>query len=308
VSNPAESIRTSAIATFEPRDRALSPSEVCAVLAALEHVTAAPTLRSAVKFVQLTDVRKSEFIDASWKEIDFATRPSATKAILPYLRLPSRDVASTSHALVRFDYKGATFHEASGVFDVFSRCAAFCRGQRRSRARCELQRLRPKDFREPRRDLRQHLSIRPIPPASASRWRCPARGATQAQFLEIMRLPGRPSETGAANSKLATLLASYTEDWIDPELVRKVRHRLAQELEKARPGHQWNSEAEEGERLEALADVLEALSKEQQIDETEFLKLGCLLAEEGAQDDSDCETTPDAQGEPTPIKQAFEGG
>ena len=34
VSNPAESIRTSAIATFEPRDRALSPSEVRAVLAA----------------------------------------------------------------------------------------------------------------------------------------------------------------------------------------------------------------------------------------------------------------------------------
>ena len=45
VSNPAESIRTSAIATFEPRERALSPSEVRAVLAALDHVSAAPTLR-----------------------------------------------------------------------------------------------------------------------------------------------------------------------------------------------------------------------------------------------------------------------
>ena len=65
VSNPAESIRTSAIATFEPRDRALSPSEVRAVLAALDHVSAAPTLRSAVKFVLLTGVRKSEFIDAT---------------------------------------------------------------------------------------------------------------------------------------------------------------------------------------------------------------------------------------------------
>ncbi|MGC4024291.1 MAG: tyrosine-type recombinase/integrase [Mesorhizobium sp.] len=72
VSNPAESIRTSAIATFEPRDRALSPSEVRAVLTALEHVSAAPTLRLAVKFVLLTGVRKSEFIDATWKEIDFA--------------------------------------------------------------------------------------------------------------------------------------------------------------------------------------------------------------------------------------------
>jgi integrase len=72
VSNPAESIRTSTIATFEPRERALSPSEVRAVLAALDHVSAAPTLRLAVKFVLLTGVRKSEFIDASWKEIDFA--------------------------------------------------------------------------------------------------------------------------------------------------------------------------------------------------------------------------------------------
>jgi len=72
VSNPAESIRTSAIATFEPRERALSPSEVRAVLTALDHVAAAPTLRSAVKFVLLTGVRKSEFIDATWKEIDFA--------------------------------------------------------------------------------------------------------------------------------------------------------------------------------------------------------------------------------------------
>lgn len=72
VSNPAESIRTSAIATFEPRDRALSPSEVRAVLTALDHVSAAPTLCSAVKFVLLTAVRKSEFIDATWKEIDFA--------------------------------------------------------------------------------------------------------------------------------------------------------------------------------------------------------------------------------------------
>jgi integrase len=72
VSNPAESIRTSAIATFEPRERALSPSEVRAVLAALDHVSAAPTLRLAVKFVLLTGVRKSEFIDATWKEIDFA--------------------------------------------------------------------------------------------------------------------------------------------------------------------------------------------------------------------------------------------
>ncbi|GBQ30541.1 tyrosine-type recombinase/integrase [Gluconacetobacter aggeris] len=72
ISNPAEQIRTSAIATFEPRDRALSPSEIRMALAALDHVAAAPTLRQAVRFVLLTGVRKSEFIDATWKEIDFS--------------------------------------------------------------------------------------------------------------------------------------------------------------------------------------------------------------------------------------------
>lgn len=71
VSNPAESIRTSVIATFEPRDRALSPSEVRKALAALDNVSATPTLRLAVRFVLLTGVRKSEFINAQWTEIDF---------------------------------------------------------------------------------------------------------------------------------------------------------------------------------------------------------------------------------------------
>ncbi len=35
-------------------------------------MSAAPTLRLAVKVVLMTGVRKSEFIDATWKEIDFA--------------------------------------------------------------------------------------------------------------------------------------------------------------------------------------------------------------------------------------------
>lgn len=85
VSNPAESIRTSVIATFEPRDRALSPSEIRAALAALDHVSTAPTLRLAVKFVLLTGVRKSEFIDATWTEIDFAS----ARWIIPAERMKS---------------------------------------------------------------------------------------------------------------------------------------------------------------------------------------------------------------------------
>lgn len=71
VDNPAEAIRASAIATFEPRDRALSPAEIRTFLTALEQVATTPTLRLALKFVLLTGVRKSEFIDAIWPEVDF---------------------------------------------------------------------------------------------------------------------------------------------------------------------------------------------------------------------------------------------
>lgn len=69
--NPAEAVRVSAIATFKPRDRALAPAEVRKFLAALEHVATTPMLRLALRFVLLTGVRKSEFIDASWDEVDF---------------------------------------------------------------------------------------------------------------------------------------------------------------------------------------------------------------------------------------------
>ena len=71
VINPAEAIRASAIATFEPRDRALSPAEIRTFLTALEQVATTPTLRLALKFILLTGVRKSEFIDATWAEVDF---------------------------------------------------------------------------------------------------------------------------------------------------------------------------------------------------------------------------------------------
>lgn len=70
-SNPAEAVRASAIATFKPRDRALTPAEVRKFLTALEHVATTPTLRLALRFVLLTGVRKSEFIDATWDEVDF---------------------------------------------------------------------------------------------------------------------------------------------------------------------------------------------------------------------------------------------
>lgn len=71
VSNPAEAIRPSTIATFKPRDRALTPAEIRKFLTALELVATTPTLRLALKFILLTGVRKSEFIEANWSEVDF---------------------------------------------------------------------------------------------------------------------------------------------------------------------------------------------------------------------------------------------
>ena len=73
VENPAEAIRPSAIATFKARDRALSPVEIHKFFKALEEVASAATLRLAVKFMLLTMVRKSEFIQARWDEINFET-------------------------------------------------------------------------------------------------------------------------------------------------------------------------------------------------------------------------------------------
>ena len=38
-----------------------------------------------------------------------------------------------------------------------------------------------------------------------------ARGATQAEFLDVMRLPGQPSDIEAANGRLGALLANFSE-------------------------------------------------------------------------------------------------
>lgn len=73
VENPAEAIRPSAIATFKARDRALSPSEIHVFFSALEQTATMSTLRLAIKFMLLTLVRKSEFIEATWDEVNFET-------------------------------------------------------------------------------------------------------------------------------------------------------------------------------------------------------------------------------------------
>lgn len=69
--NPAERIRASSIATFEPRVTTLTPAEIGLFFRSLDNVSTMATLKLAVKFVMLTMVRKSEFTHASWDEIDF---------------------------------------------------------------------------------------------------------------------------------------------------------------------------------------------------------------------------------------------
>jgi integrase len=71
VANPADEVGPASIATFVPKDRSLSPSEIRVVLNQLEHVATLPTIRLGMKLYLLTMVRKSELQDAVWDEVDF---------------------------------------------------------------------------------------------------------------------------------------------------------------------------------------------------------------------------------------------
>jgi integrase len=69
--NPADEVGPSSIATFVPKDRALSPSEIRLMHRLLETTATLPTIRLALRLVLLTLVRKSELIEATWAEVDF---------------------------------------------------------------------------------------------------------------------------------------------------------------------------------------------------------------------------------------------
>jgi integrase len=71
LANPADDVGPASIATFTPKDRALSPAEVRIMLRELEHVPTLPTIRLGLKLILLTMVRKSELLDAVWDEVDF---------------------------------------------------------------------------------------------------------------------------------------------------------------------------------------------------------------------------------------------
>lgn len=71
IANPADEVGPASIATFVPKDRSLSPSEIRVLFKVIEKVATLPTIRLGMKFFLLSMVRKSELQDAVWDEVDF---------------------------------------------------------------------------------------------------------------------------------------------------------------------------------------------------------------------------------------------
>lgn len=71
VENPAELVRPTTIAKFEPRDRALTPDEIGLMYQYMERIGTAPSIRAAAKLLLLTMVRKSELADVFQQTLGF---------------------------------------------------------------------------------------------------------------------------------------------------------------------------------------------------------------------------------------------
>ncbi|MCG3143503.1 MAG: Prophage integrase IntA [Gammaproteobacteria bacterium] len=71
VPNPANEVAPTSIATFKPRERALSPEEIRIAFTLIDKVSFAHIHRLALRMILLTLVRKSELAKAMWSEVDF---------------------------------------------------------------------------------------------------------------------------------------------------------------------------------------------------------------------------------------------
>jgi integrase len=71
IADPADEAGPASIAAFVPKDRSLSPSEICVMLKQLERIATLPTTRLGMRLYLLTMVRKSELQDAVRDEVDF---------------------------------------------------------------------------------------------------------------------------------------------------------------------------------------------------------------------------------------------
>lgn len=103
VANPARAVAPASIATFTPRERALSPDEVGIAFRLLEDVPTQPTNRLALKLVLLTMIRKGMLVGATWDELRWeegiweipAPRMKARKPHLVYLSQQAMDILVT---------------------------------------------------------------------------------------------------------------------------------------------------------------------------------------------------------------------
>ncbi|HDD0145263.1 TPA: tyrosine-type recombinase/integrase [Escherichia coli] len=98
--NPAADIKPSSIAIFKPRERTLTPEEIGLFFRTLDAIGAMGTMKMALKLVLITMVRKSEFTNATWDEIDFkkwtwtipSDRMKGSRAHVIYLPKQAQDI------------------------------------------------------------------------------------------------------------------------------------------------------------------------------------------------------------------------
>ena len=98
--NPAADIKPSSIAIFKPRERTLTPEEIGLFFRTLDAIGAMGTMKMALKLVLITMVRKGEFTNATWDEIDFkkwtwtipSDRMKGSRAHVIYLSKQAQDI------------------------------------------------------------------------------------------------------------------------------------------------------------------------------------------------------------------------
>ena len=98
--NPAADIKPSSIAIFKPRERTLTPEEIGLFFRTLDAIGAMGTMKRALKLVLITMVRKGEFTNATWDEIDFkkwtwtipSDRMKGSRAHVIYLPKQAQDI------------------------------------------------------------------------------------------------------------------------------------------------------------------------------------------------------------------------
>ncbi|EFL7028540.1 tyrosine-type recombinase/integrase [Escherichia coli] len=98
--NPAADIKPSSIAIFKPRERTLTPEEIGLFFRSLDAIGAMGTMKMALKLVIITMVRKGEFTNATWDEIDFkkwtwtipSDRMKGSRAHVIYLPKQAQDI------------------------------------------------------------------------------------------------------------------------------------------------------------------------------------------------------------------------